>query len=120
MADNLPPSSADVTESGSLNLPETSGPHRPVMGLLYLFFPFFTIPSDWKRAIVVAIDKGGGNRSVVTKSRPVSLTSVACKYMEHVIAGHLRQVWVTSKWLYGVQHGFRPRYSFESQIVTVC
>jgi hypothetical protein len=36
-ADNLPPSSADVTESGSLNLPEPSGPHRPVMGLLYLF-----------------------------------------------------------------------------------
>jgi hypothetical protein len=37
MADNLPRSSADVTESGSLNLPEPSGPHRPVMGLLYLY-----------------------------------------------------------------------------------
>jgi hypothetical protein len=34
-ADNLPPSSADVTESGSLNLPEPCGPHRPVMGMLY-------------------------------------------------------------------------------------
>jgi hypothetical protein len=40
MADNLPPSSADVTESGSLNLPEPSGPHRHVMGLLYLTLPF--------------------------------------------------------------------------------
>jgi hypothetical protein len=37
MADNLPPPSADVTESGSLNLPEPSGPHRPVMGMLYLY-----------------------------------------------------------------------------------
>jgi hypothetical protein len=37
MADNLPPSSADVTDSGSLNLPEPSGLRRPVMGLLYLF-----------------------------------------------------------------------------------
>jgi hypothetical protein len=37
--DNLPPSSADVTESGSLNLPEPSGPHRPVMGILYVL-PF--------------------------------------------------------------------------------
>jgi hypothetical protein len=37
MADNLPTSSVDVTESGSLNLPEPSGPHRPVMGLLYVF-----------------------------------------------------------------------------------
>jgi hypothetical protein len=35
-ADNLPPSGAVVTESGSLNLPEPSVPHRPVMGLLYL------------------------------------------------------------------------------------
>jgi hypothetical protein len=31
-ADNLPPSSADVMESGNINLPEPSGPHRPVMG----------------------------------------------------------------------------------------
>jgi hypothetical protein len=37
MAENLTPSSANITESGSLNLPENSGPHRPVMGLLYLF-----------------------------------------------------------------------------------
>jgi hypothetical protein len=43
MPDNLQPSSADVTESGSLNLPELFGPHRPVMGLiyLYLFFPAY-------------------------------------------------------------------------------
>jgi hypothetical protein len=41
MDDNLSPSSADVTESGSLNLPEPSGPHRPVMGLLYLFIFYF-------------------------------------------------------------------------------
>jgi hypothetical protein len=37
MIANLLPSSVDVTESGSLNLPEPSGPHRPVMGVLYLF-----------------------------------------------------------------------------------
>jgi hypothetical protein len=36
-ADNLPPSSADVTESGSLNLPKPSGLHRPVMEMLYLY-----------------------------------------------------------------------------------
>jgi hypothetical protein len=37
MADNLPPSSADITKSGNLNLPEHSGPHRPVMGMIYLY-----------------------------------------------------------------------------------
>jgi hypothetical protein len=43
MADNLPPSSTDVTESGSPNLPEHSGPHRPVMGVPYLFFTFYRV-----------------------------------------------------------------------------
>jgi hypothetical protein len=37
IADNLPPSSADVTESGSINLPGPSAPHRTVFGRLYLY-----------------------------------------------------------------------------------
>jgi hypothetical protein len=41
MADNLTPSSADVTESGSLNLLEPYGPNRPVMGLIYFFILHF-------------------------------------------------------------------------------
>jgi hypothetical protein len=40
--------------------------------------------------------------------------------MEYVIAGYLRQVWEISGWLYECQHGFRPGYSCESQVVTVC
>ena len=47
----------------------------------------------WKKAIVVPIYKGG-NRSVVGNYRPVSLTSVVCKQMEHVIAGYLGNEWV--------------------------
>jgi hypothetical protein len=52
--------------------------------------------------------------------RPDRLTSVVCKQMEHVIAGYLRQILEKSKWLYEGQHGFRPGYSCESQLVTVC
>ena len=78
-----------------------------------------TIPRDWKKAIVVPIHKGG-DRSVVKNYRPVSLTSVVCKQMEHVIAGYIRQVWEDRDWLYEGQHGFRPEYSCESQIITVC
>jgi hypothetical protein len=40
--------------------------------------------------------------------------------MEHVIAGYTRQVWENTDWLYEGQHGFRPGYSCESQIITVC
>jgi hypothetical protein len=41
MADNLPPSSAGVTEYGSFNLAEPFGTHRPVMAKLYLYFIIF-------------------------------------------------------------------------------
>jgi len=51
---------------------------------------------------------------------PVSFTSVVGQQMEHVIAGYLRQVWAMSGRLYEGQHGFRPGYSSESQVVTVC
>jgi len=39
--------------------------------------------------------------------------------MEHVIAGYIH-VWEERDWLYKGQHGFRPGYSCESQIITVC
>ena len=74
---------------------------------------------DWKKAFVIPIFKGG-DRSVVRNYRPFSLTSVVCKQMEHVIAGYLRYVWEMSGWLYEGQHGFRPGYSCESQVVMVC
>jgi hypothetical protein len=78
-----------------------------------------TIPGDWKKAIVFPVYKGG-ERSVVQNYRPVSLISVVCKQIENVIAGYMRQVWENSDWLYEGQHGFRPGYSCESQIITVC
>jgi len=40
--------------------------------------------------------------------------------MEHVIASYLRQVWDKNDWLYEGQHGFRPGYSCESQVIAVC
>jgi hypothetical protein len=50
------------------------------------------IPGDWEKVVVVPIYKGG-DRSVIGNYRLISLTSVVCKQMEHVIAGYLRQIW---------------------------
>jgi hypothetical protein len=62
------------------------------------------IPSNWKRVVPIYKE---GDQSVFTNYRPVSLTSVVCNEMEHVIAGYLQQEWDTNKWLYKGQHGFR-------------
>ena len=78
-----------------------------------------TIPGDWKKALMFPIYKGG-DRTVVQNYTPVSLTSVVCKQMEHVIVGYMRQVWENSDRIYEGQHGFRPGYSCESQIITIC
>ena len=86
---------------------------QKIFGILVFFV------GDWKRATVITIHKGG-NRSLVTNYRPVSLTSFVYKQMEHVIASYLRQVWDKIDWLYEGQHGFRPGYSCEIQVITVC
>ena len=57
---------------------------------------------------------------VVQNYRPVSLTPVVSKIMEHTIAGYIRQVWENCDWLCEGQHGFRPGYLCESQLITVC
>ena len=38
--------------------------------------------------------------------------------MEHVIASYLRQVWDKND--YEGQHGFRPGYSCENQVIMIC
>lgn len=68
---------------------------------------------------MVPIYKGGGP-SLVGNYRPNLLTSLACKKMEHVLPSYLRRVWDKNYWLFEGQHGFRPRYSCESQVITVC
>jgi hypothetical protein len=62
------------------------------------------IPNDWKIPQWFIYTKG-----VIDRQR-----------MEHIIAGYWRQVWDKNDWLYEGQHGFRPGYSCESQVVTVC
>jgi len=78
-----------------------------------------TLPADWKRTMVVPVHKGG-DRSLDTNYRPVSLTSVVCKAIGTRNSIILRQVWDKNDRLYEGQHGFRPGYSCESQVITVC
>ena len=62
----------------------------------------------------------GCDRSLVTNYRPVSLTSVVCKQMEHVMVLYLREVWDKNDGLYKGEHGSSPEYSCESRVITVC
>ena len=74
------------------------------------------VPEEWRDARVVPIFKKG-EKHLPQNYRPVSLTSVMCKLLEHIvhsnIMGHLDQ----HKILHDAQHGFRKRRSCESQLL---
>ena len=70
---------------------------------------------EWQKAIVTLIFKGGNkDRSKAEKYRPISLTSITCKVLEHVnhrnIISHLDQQIM-------FQNGFRKSRSCETQLI---
>ena len=46
------------------------------------------VPDDWKKGTVTPIYKGG-NKPRSAAERPISLTSITCKIMEHVLFSHI-------------------------------
>ena len=76
------------------------------------------VPSDWKGAIVTPLFKKG-DKSKAANYRPVSLTSICSKTMEHIIHSHLMKYFDRHHILSDQQHGFRKRRSCESQLTTV-
>ena len=74
------------------------------------------IPTDWKQANVTPLFKKGDKTSA-SNYRPISLTSVCCKLMEHVIHSQVMKHLDQHKLLSDSQHGFRKRRSCETQLI---
>lgn len=74
------------------------------------------IPSDWKNAFVTSLFKKG-DRSKPSNYRPVSLTPICCKILEHIIFSVVMKHLETNNILTESQHGFRKSHSCESQLL---
>ena len=74
------------------------------------------VPSDWKQANVVAVLKKG-DKNTAANYRPVSLTSISCKTLEHIVFSSIMEHVDTHKILNHFQHGFRKQHSCETQLV---
>lgn len=74
-----------------------------------------TIPHDWTVGRVVPIYKSGDKNSPLNY-RPISLTSVPCKIMEHVIYTEIMKFLDSNKYFHPSQHGFRKGFSCETQL----
>ena len=75
------------------------------------------VPSDWTKVLVTAIHKKD-SKSNPANYRPVSLTSLCCKVMEHIILSHIAKHLAANNILIDQQHGFRQRFSCEAQLIS--
>jgi len=76
------------------------------------------VPSDWLRANVVPVFKKG-DRHDPSNYRPISLTSICCKVMEHILCHSIMKHLEENQILSNFQYGFRPAHSCEAQLITL-
>ena len=76
------------------------------------------IPDQWKHSIVHPIFKSG-NPSDPTNFRPISLVPVIMKVVERVVHQQLYHYLSQNHLLACTQHGFRPRHSTETALLSV-
>ena len=76
------------------------------------------LPADWKKVNVSAIYKRGP-KSDPKNYRPVSLTALTCKIMEHIVCSHLPRHLSANSIITPIQHGFRRSLSCDTQLISV-
>ena len=67
-----------------------------------------TVPKDWKSANVTPVYKKGP-KSKPENYRPISLTCICCKILEHIITSNIMTHLDKNNLLFQNQHGFRSR-----------
>ena len=73
------------------------------------------LPADWMKANVMPVFKKG-DKSLASNYRPISLTCILCKVLEHIIASNIAKHLDRQGLMYDLQHGFRERRSCETQL----
>lgn len=73
------------------------------------------LPDIWKVANVVPVHKKG-SREDPGNFRPISLTCIACKLLEHIVLSNINKDLVNV--IYSNQHGFRKGLSCSTQLVS--
>ena len=76
------------------------------------------IPKEWTLANISPLFKKG-DRSLACNYRPVSLTCVPCKLLEHIVCSNIMAHLDEHQLLSDKQHAFRKRHSCETQLATV-
>ena len=74
------------------------------------------MPTNWKMSVITPVHKSGPTANPLNY-RPIALTCVLCKQLEHIIARHIRDHLDRNNFFADEQHGFRAHRSCESQLI---
>ena len=77
-----------------------------------------SLPHDWRTANITPIFKKG-ERFKPSNYRPVSLTCICSKVIEHIIVSQLLDHFDKYSILSNCQHGFRSQHSCETQLISL-
>ena len=98
-------------------LKECSSEIAPILSLIYNeTLAQGTVPDDWRQANVAPIFKKR-EKYDAANYRPVSLTCIWCKTLEHIIVSNTNKHLAFEIILADCQHGFRSQSSCETQLV---
>ena len=98
-------------------LKETAEEITPILTLIFQrSIDTGSLPTDWKKANVSPIYKKG-DRTKASNYRPVSLTSVCCKILEHIVHSQIMSHFDKYNIITPQQHGFRKGHSCETQLI---
>ena len=76
------------------------------------------VPNDWNTAYVYPLFKKR-DTSLASNYKLISLTSILCKVLEHIVKTNVVSHMDNHNLLYDLQHGFRSKRSCETQLVTL-
>ena len=76
-------------------------------------------PMQWKQALATGVFEKG-SRLDPANHRPISLTSLCCNVMEHIVLSHVAKHLSANNILLDSQHGFRVKLSSVIQLISSC
>ena len=98
-------------------LKECSNEISPILALIYNeSLARGKVPDEWRQANVSPVFKKG-EKYDAANYRPVSLTCICCKTLEHILVSNINKHLALDSSLADCQHGFRSQRSCETQLV---
>ena len=97
-------------------LKETAEQIAPIITHIQQSYNTGKLPNDWLQALVTPIHKKS-LKSDPANYRPISLTCILCKVMEHIIVSNIWKHLHKHDIILHFQHGFQSGLSCESQLI---